>query len=144
MTHYNLLRLAEWKGADSTATYIPGGNDARVVLNLNADSNMLFALRESPSDSSAYVEVPVNGGVVYVQPHDGGSGTTYSFHLYNLEHTYGTFDRGWNIGVTYHRQSERQHRRACDRCLPGAVLPPPRWRGHGTAEERSDAEHAIA
>ena len=105
MTHYNLLRLAEWKGADSTATYIPGGNDARVVLNLNADSNMLFALRESPSDSSAYVEVAVNGGVVYVQPHDGGSGTTYSFHLYNLEHTYETFDRGWNIGVTYHRQS---------------------------------------
>ena len=105
MTHYNLLRLAEWKGADSTATYIPGGNDARVVLNLNADSNMLFALRESPSDSSAYVEVAVNGGVVYVQPHDGGSGTTYSFHLYNLEHTYETFDRGWNIGVTYHHQS---------------------------------------
>ena len=105
MTHYNLLRLAEWKGADSTATYIPGGNDARVVLNLNADSNMLFALRESPSDSSAYVEVPVNGGVVYVQPHDGGSGTTYSFHLYNLEHTNEIIDWGWNIGVTYHRQS---------------------------------------
>lgn len=105
MTHYNLLRLAEWKGADSTATYIPGGNDARVVLNLNADSNMLFALRESPSDSSAYVEVAVNGGVVYVQPHDGGSGTTYSFHLYNLEHTNETSDHGWNIGVTYHHQS---------------------------------------
>ena len=105
MTHYNLLRLAEWKGADSTATYIPGGNDARVVLNLNADSNMLFALRESPSDSSAYVEVAVNGGVVYVQPHDGGSGTTYSFHLYNLEHTNEIIDWGWNIGVTYHRQS---------------------------------------
>lgn len=101
MSHLSLLGQAEWKGADSTVTYVPGGNDARVVLNLNADSNMLFSLRESPSDTSAYVTIEVSDGVVYVQPHDGGTTPTYAFALYTLSHTYETYDRGWNLGVTY-------------------------------------------
>ncbi len=105
MLHLNLLQYAEWKGADSNVSYIPGGNDARVVLNLNGDSNMLFALRESPSDTSGYATITVSDGVVYVQPHDGGSGTTYTFRKYTLSHTYETYDRGWNIGVTYNYAS---------------------------------------
>ena len=102
MSHLTLLNLAQWRGTDNSASYIPGANDARVVLNLTGDSNMLFTLQASPTDTTTPSEVTVSDGKVYVQPHDPGSSSAYHFRKYTLAHTYQQENPGYTVGVTYH------------------------------------------
>lgn len=81
----NMLSTVVFKGTDNQMTFVQGGKDAKVLLDISSKNALHMSLPQTTETGDAPIEVDdIIRGRVFVQPHDPRSNSieTYSFYEY--------------------------------------------------------------